>query len=229
MIWLETSGFCESQAQQGYEIPYSRQSRSLNATSRDFHGFTSTISFARLLLAASYVNKLPTVEAKALPPRHTAVSLIQHYLDNVFVLMPFFSETSLFASVEAVYEDAGRGAKSSDHWTLRMVLAVSSAAQSQQQGDSHHQIALRHISAALERADSVLHPGSVAGIQAVLLLIQYSMFDPQHFNTWYLLGMASRVMVDLGIHQDISAAPNVDKTHLDLRRRVFNGVFTLDR
>jgi hypothetical protein len=187
------------------------------------------MSFARLLLSASYVTELPNMDAKALPPRHTAVLLIQHYLDNIFVLMPFFSETSLFASVEAVYEDSGRGAKSSDHWTLRMVLAISAASQSQKGGDSYHQIALRHVSAALARADSVLHPGSVAGIQAILLLVQYSMFDPEHFKVWYLLGMASRVMVDLGIHQDLSAAPNVDKDHLDLRRRVFNGVFSLDR
>jgi hypothetical protein len=203
--------------------------RSLNATSRDFHGFTSTMSFARLLLAASCVTDLPIIEAKAFPPRHAAAALIQHYLDNMFVLMPFFSETSLFASVEAVYENSGRGASSADHWTLRMVLAISSASQSQQYGDLQYQIALRHVSAALERADSVLHPGSVAGIQAILLLVQYSLFDPEHFKAWYLLGTASRVMVDLGIHQDLSAAPNVEKDYLDMRRRVFHGVLTLDR
>jgi hypothetical protein len=187
------------------------------------------MSFARLLLAASYVKMLPNFETKTLPPRHTTVAFIQHYLDNIFVLTPFFSETSLFASVEAVYEDAGRGAKSTDHWTLRMVLAISAASQSQQQGDSYHQISLRHVSSAMDRAESVLHPGSVAGIQAILLLVQYSMFDPEHFKTWYLLGMASKVMVDLGIHQDLSAPPNVDKGHLDLRRRIFNSVFSLDR
>src|SRR4051794_33818261 len=33
---------------------------SVNATSRDFHGFTSTMSFARLLLSVSMVTDLPT-------------------------------------------------------------------------------------------------------------------------------------------------------------------------
>lgn len=133
------------------------------------------------------------------------------------------------ASLAAVYQDAGRYAKSPDHWFVRMVLAIAAASNSQQHGDSDHQIALRHVSAALERAESVLHPGSIAGIQAMLLLVQYSMVDPGYFSSFQLIGMASRIMVDLGLHQEPQVEVKANKDEMDLRRRVFYCVFAMDR
>lgn len=208
---------------------YSQPHRSVNATSRDFQGFTETMSFARLLLSVSTISPLPLFEAKDLPPRYAATPLIQHYLDNIFVLMPFFSETALWRSLEAVYQDSGRHAKSADHWMVRMVLAVASASLSQKKGDFNHQIALRHVSAALDRAENVLHPVSIAGIQAIFFLVQYSMVDPEHFRTWHLMGMASRVMVGLGLHQEPAPEERLSRAEVDLRRRVFYCVFSLDR
>lgn len=202
---------------------------SVNATSRDFHGFTSTMSFARLLLSVSMVTDLPTFASNSLPPRYLATSLIQNYLDNIFVLMPFFSETDLMSSVSAVYQESGRHAKPIDHWFVRMVLAISSGAASQTKGDANDETALRHAAAAIAHSEAVLHPGSISGIQAILLLVQYSMIEPGYFRTWDLIGMASRVMVDLGLHVEPSRESKMSKEALDIRRKVFYCVYTLDR
>src|SRR2546423_5560106 len=140
---------------------------SVNATSRDFHGFASAVSFAKLLLSVSTVTDLPPFPLNPLPPRYVATSLIQQYLDNIFVLMPFFSETDLMSSVSAVYQDAGRQAKASDHWFVRMVLAISSGGASRIKGDANHQTAIRHAAAAVAHADAVIHPGSISGIQSL--------------------------------------------------------------
>jgi hypothetical protein len=202
---------------------------SVNATSRDFHGFTSTMSFARLLLSVSMVAELPTFPSNPLPLRYVATSLIQKYLDNIFVLMPFFSETDLMSSVSAVYQESGRHAKPSDHWFVRMVLAISSGAASQSKGDGNDQTALCHAAAAISHVQAVLHPGSISGIQALLLLVQYSMIEPEYFRSWDLIGMASRVMVDLGLHVEPSPETKMSKEALDMRRKVFYCVYTLDR
>ena len=202
---------------------------SVNATSRDFHGFTSTMSFARLLLSVSMVTDLPTFASNPLPPRYVASSLIQQYLDNIFVLMPFFSETDLMSSTSAVYQDSGRHAKASDHWFVRMVLAISSGAAFQSKGDANHQTAIRHVAAAIAHVEAVIHPGSISGIQALLLLVQYSMIEPEYFRSWDLIGMASRVMVDLGLHVEPSPETKISKQTIDMRRRVFYCVYTLDR
>jgi hypothetical protein len=202
---------------------------SVNATSRDFHGFASTMSFARLLLSVSMATDLPRASSDPLPPRYVATSLIQNYLENIFVLMPFFSETDLMSSVSAVYHDSGRHAKPSDHWFVHMVLAISSAAASQSKGDGNDQAALHHAAAAIAHAEAVLHPGSISGIQAILLLVQFSMLEPEYFRSWDLIGMASRVMVDLGLHVEPSPETKMNKAILDMRRKVFYCVYCLDR
>jgi Fungal specific transcription factor domain/Fungal Zn(2)-Cys(6) binuclear cluster domain len=202
---------------------------SLNATSRDFHGFTPTMSFARLLRAASQTGDLPQTGTRALPGRHTIAPLVQHYLDNIFVLVPFFSETDFMASFSAVYADAGRCAKAFDHWMVWMVLAIVASNSSREKEDENHRLAQEHVSAALVYAEDVLHPGSIAGIQAILFLVQYSMLDPDSFSCWHLIGFASRVMVDLGLHNEPAAEVPISKDEIEIRRRVFHCVYTLER
>ncbi|KAJ5570077.1 uncharacterized protein N7459_009507 [Penicillium hispanicum] len=202
---------------------------SVNATSRDFHGITSTTSFANLLISLATVGYPPPRSPHSLPARHEATPLLQYYFDNVFVQLPFFVETSFWTSVDAVYQSDGRFAKPFDHWMLRMVLAIASASVSYQSNDKSHQRALALVSDALIYADDVLRPGSITGIQAILLLAQYSLVDPAHFRSWYLVGMAVRVAVDLGLHQDPPEEVLSDVNRLDIRRRVFHCLYSLDR
>lgn len=203
--------------------------RSVNATARDFHGFTKEISFARLVLSTSSLQKMPKFAINELPPRYAITPLIQHYLDNIHVLYPFLSETRLFTSLDVVYHDLGRHADAIDHWTVRLVLAVSLASLSHQKGDAQYQDANRHAVAAFEWTEMVLQPGSIIGIQAMLLLVLYAMLDPHHFNSWYLIGVASRAMVDLGIHQDSAESLQPKDSESDSRRRIYLSVYTLDR
>lgn len=202
---------------------------SVNATSRDFYGFTGTMSWARLLLTMASCKPLQIQHLPHLPPRHYAIQLVQRYLNTSYVFAPFISEASLMGSVHAVYGDSGRPANALDHWTLRMVLAISIASVARSRHDSSHQEALSFVSAALNVAEDVLHPGSVSGLQAILLLTQYSLIDAEHFRSWHLVGIASRVLVDLGLHQDPSPDAKTARDVLDLRRRVFHSLYCMDR
>lgn len=203
--------------------------RSVNATSRDFHGITSSTSFANLLLSLSLADPLPKQSSRPLPPRHEITHLLQHYFDTLYIQLPFFAETSFWTSVDAVYQSGGRFAKPFDHWMLYTVLATSSASLSYEIGDESHQDALSYVTQALQRAEDVLRPGSIQGIQAIMLLAQYSLYDPKHFRSWFLVGMAVRVMVDLGLHQDPPVEVQSSTKHLDLRRRILHCLYSLDR
>ncbi|KAL1962832.1 hypothetical protein VTN77DRAFT_9107 [Rasamsonia byssochlamydoides] len=202
---------------------------SVNATSRDFRGITSTVSFAQLLLTVASAEPLPRFSSKALHPRHEATGLIQHYFDNIFIQLPFFTETTFWTSVDAVYQDGGRFAKPFDHWIVRMVLAIASASMSNGTLNHSTQRAMSLVSSALDYAEDVLRPGSMVGIQAILLLAQYSMLDPEHFRQRFLVGFAARVMVDLGLHQDPPVEVFTDQDRLDKRRRLFYCIYSLDR
>ncbi|KAL1868179.1 hypothetical protein Plec18167_008370 [Paecilomyces lecythidis] len=201
---------------------------SVNATSRDFKGITSRTSFAQLLLTVAAGEPLPQYSSTTLLPRHEATGLFQFYFDNIFTRLPFFVETSFWTSVDAVYQEGGRFAKPFDNWIVRMVLATASASFSQQCGDQDQKRAHFLVSAALDYAEDVLHPGSTHGIQAILLLAQYSLVDPEHFRSWYLVGFAARVMADLGLHQDLPLGV-MPKDRLELRRKVFHCIYSLDR
>lgn len=205
-------------------------SRSVNATSRDFHGISSSASFANLLLSLSVAEPIPDLpSSSSLPTRHEIAPLLQHYFERFYPQLPFFNETSFWASVDSVYQSGGRFAKPIDHWFLRMVLAISCASTYYRIGDKSYQRALSFVSGALPFAEDVLRPGSIMGIQAILLLAQYSLVDPKHFRPWYIVGMAVRVMLDLGLHQDPPAEDLPSEERLDMRRRVFHCVYCLDR
>lgn len=187
------------------------------------------MSFARLVLSTSLREKPPRFTTNALPPRHSITHLIDHYLKNIHALYPFLPQTKLSRSINSVYEDDGRYVLPIDRWTVRLVLATSIASQSRRKGDTHYQDALRHATAALKETETVIHPGSIAGIQAILQLVLYAMLNPAHFNCWYLIGLASRAMVDLGLHQDPPQELLCKDSEIELRRCVYDCVYALDR
>lgn len=164
-----------------------------------------------------------------LPQRHEITPLIEHYLENIHTLYPFLSESKLFQSVDAVYQVNGRDALPMDRWTVQLVLATAAASLSRKRGDTKYQDALHHAAAALEEIETVLHPGSIAGVQAILQLVVYAMLDPRHFNAWYLIGLASRVMVDLGMHQAPPKELCLRHPELNMRLRIYDCVYALDR
>jgi hypothetical protein len=202
---------------------------SVNATARDFYGFTSAMSYARLILSACTKDPLPQGTNKALPPHNVTAQLVQHYFDSFFQLVPVFDKASFYASIDNVYRGPPGQADPIDHWMLRMVLAIASATLSERSGDQHYFEGIGHVCAALEHAETVLHPGSITSVQALVLLVEYAMLDPHHFDSWSLIGAASRAMIDLGLHQDPPKGTAMSKHKLELRRRVFWCVYCFDR
>ncbi|KAL8940985.1 MAG: hypothetical protein Q9216_002504 [Gyalolechia sp. 2 TL-2023] len=198
---------------------------SVNATSRDFDGLAQDV-FAQLILAPSTLIRLPLREIDVLPSRQTVTSLVQHYIDQDLALYPFISETKIFGSVEAMYEGH---ASPSDEWTVFLILAISRASLSRCGEDMSYAEAVRYAGSVQRHAKMVLLPGSLQAIQMMLLLVQYSIRDPRHFDGWYLAGAAARMTVDLGLHQDPPKSEKMKDSQLDLRRRIFYSVYSIDR
>ena len=202
---------------------------SVNATASGYHGFTQEMSFARLLISTASEEEMPQPSANALPPRDLATVLVQECLQRIFSLYPVLSDTAIFGSLEAVYQHEGHYCAALDRWNVRMVLAIALLGRSQAKDDTQYQSAVRHASIALEQRESVIQPGSVEAVQSILLLVIYSILDPTHYNCWYLVGVASRIMVDIGLHQEPAEETRMKPPRLELRRRIFHCVYSLDR
>jgi Fungal specific transcription factor domain len=187
------------------------------------------MTFARLVLTAATNDALPESAQFHLPPRPAAHSIVQFYMTNIYSLFPCFSETSLLTTLDDVYQQDGRFIKNSDYFLFYMVLAIGSSAQCQILQDQRYADGVKFISKALEYSDSALAPGYIVQIQSLLLLTQYSMLDPAHFDSWHLIGFTARAAVDLGLHQDPPTSSAYEKAALDMRRKLFYCVYSLDR
>ncbi|KAI8629186.1 fungal-specific transcription factor domain-containing protein [Xylariaceae sp. FL1651] len=202
---------------------------SINATTRDFEPSSSNMTFARLVLAAATNDPLPLDDNWLMPSRQAAIALVQYYMANIYSLFPAFSETVLYNVLEQVYSMQDRAIKDTEYWLLYMVLAIGSSAQSQVKNDQYYINGLYFVSRALKHADRALMPGYPAQIQSLILLTQYSTLDPAHFDSWHLIGFTCRAVIDLGYHQDPPTEQLSDKSILDMRRKTFYCVYSLDR
>ncbi|KAI1107724.1 fungal-specific transcription factor domain-containing protein [Jackrogersella minutella] len=202
---------------------------SINATTRDFEHSMGNMTFARLVLAAASNDPFPDILDWTLPPRQDTVALVQYYTTNIYSPFPAFPETTLYTILDQMYSFQDRVIKDSDYWLVYMVLAIGSAAQSRAKNDDYYINGLSFVSRALQHADRALMPGYTTQIQSLILLTQYSMLDPAHFDSWYLIGFTSRAVIDLGFHQDPPPELLSDKAVLDMRRKTFYCVYSLDR
>lgn len=203
--------------------------RAVNTTTRDFEPSESNMTFARLVLAASTYEPVPEPRTTNLPVEALARALVQFYETSVLPLYPAFPGASLHALVSDIYQEHPRPIRSSEYWMFWMVLAIGSAAQSRNRQDEHYRNAVEFVGRALPHADRALKPGYVTQVQSLLLLTQYSMLDPAHFNSWHPIGFTCRAVVDQGLHQDPPQAQQADQNVLDARRRTFYCVYALDR
>ena len=188
------------------------------------------MTFARLVLAAATNDPVPEPRTTKLPPRQAAQAIVQYYLNNIHVLLPAFSSTHIISLLDDIYsQDPRQHPVSSDYWLLYMVLAIGSTTQSRSNQDEYYNNGVEFVARALPYADRALMPGYVTQIQSLLLLTQYSMLDPAHFDSWHLIGFTCRAVIDLGYNQDPPLPQNSDKSALDARRRTFYCVYALDR
>lgn len=190
------------------------------------------MTFARLVLAAATNDEVPDPTEDSFPTRAEAFATVQYYMANIYSLFPSFSETHLLTVLDDVYQQDEKvkdRLKDADFWLLYMVLAIGYVAQSRDKNDDYSRRGLDFVARALPFADKALMPGYPSQIQSLILFTQYSMLDPGHFDSWYLIGFASRAVVDLGFHQDPPQLQVPDKAALDLRRKMFYCVYALDR
>ncbi|KKA26317.1 hypothetical protein TD95_001753 [Thielaviopsis punctulata] len=204
---------------------------SVNATARDFEFNATNMTFARLVLAAATNEFIHPPMDPDLPAKDTMVACLQFYLNNIFCLFPCCSEQTLWETMDDLLESEsdGRIIKDSDCFLFWVCLALGATAQSRQNGDQLYNMGIDYVARALPYADRAMTPGYESQIQSLVLLTQYAMLDPAHFDAWHLIGFASRAAIDLGYHQDPAQILPGERSKLSQRRRIFYCVYSLDR
>ncbi|OCF37183.1 fungal specific transcription factor [Kwoniella heveanensis CBS 569] len=165
-----------------------------------------------------------------LPPQPAVERLVAAYVDFVGVTAPIIHIPSLGQQLVRMRE--GTNVEESDIFVVMMVLALSTMASSRfvdppdelrACSETFHAEAMKHL-------DAVFEEQSYVGLQAILLLVWYSLLNPDKGSIWFLVGLATRTCVDLGYHNEHNAqVEQLDALELDMRRRLFWCTYKMDR
>jgi hypothetical protein len=141
-------------------------------------------------------------------------------------MYPIFHEPTFAKDVEDVYNNS---TDPYQNFVVRMVIAVSLQKMDTQYAglaDSYYLAALNYFEAAIRSMD--LHT-----LQCYALIACYSLLTPTRTAVYYVVGLALRLVQDLGMHEErsIRFGPNgkeLDPLEVDMRRRLFWIVLTMD-
>ncbi|WVQ73386.1 hypothetical protein IAR50_002957 [Cryptococcus sp. DSM 104548] len=165
-----------------------------------------------------------------LPPQGAVEKLVAAYVDFVGVTGPIIHIPTLGRQLSSIR--GGLDVEESDIFVVMMVLALSTMASSRfvdppddlrACSEAFHAEAIKHL-------DAVFEEQSYVGLQAILLLVWYSLLNPDKGSIWFLIGLATRTCVDMGYHNEHNIpVDQLDALELDMRRRLFWCTYKMDR
>ncbi|KAI1806153.1 fungal-specific transcription factor domain-containing protein [Daldinia bambusicola] len=206
----------------------------------------------------------PTIRPAEFPPRDLAIKMVELYFQHANPQIPVLHRENFMQLFERAYAEEGRVRGPKELYILNMVYAigggiimdaqttsskVSGEEKRQAQPEEYHASAVVHLEACLSNSG-----GGLEELQAVLLLANFALLRPVPPGLWYIVGVAVRLAVDLGLHYedgkdvefDLSAKMKADEGNektreaymrergrreytRDLRRRLWWCTYSLDR
>lgn len=184
------------------------------AESNDVHGQ------ANLLSTNQPTSGLSTI------PAAVAEFLFQNYVTRVVAQCPLFYSIDLVAYFHAVFHDPLRILETNAPenpratFVIGLIMAISLTTAARTQQVWANSIATGLVKEAMQHIQAVC-TNDIHGLQALLLLLQYTNLDPTAANVWLLSGFTTQACIDLGLHHETLTTRRLDPLAKDIRRRVF--------
>ncbi|RAL16751.1 Zn(II)2Cys6 transcription factor [Aspergillus homomorphus CBS 101889] len=229
----------------------------------------------------------PTMKCAAFPDRDLAERLVNLYFEHANAQIPILHRADFMEMLDRTYAVDEKSRSPRSLYTLNIVFAIGAGiifedkpagdvkrdnrensptsssskrprlSSHQHQPEEYHASAIIHLESFLGNTASGDGSGALEELQAVLLLASFALLRPVAPGLWYIVGVAMRLAVDLGLHYEDGTeidAPGdetinrtqgkgtdksktrVDTRELgrrewvrDLRRRLWWCVYSLDR
>lgn len=162
----------------------------------------------------------PTIHPAPFPDREVGMALANLYFEHANPQIPILHKVEFMKLFEQAYdsESPQRGPK--ELYMLNMVFAIGGGiimgamaknetqnsqakpgegkmSSRQAQPEEYHASAIVHLEACLNNSG-----GGLEELQAVLLLANFALLRPVPPGLWYIVGVAVRLAVDLGLHYE---------------------------
>ncbi|RDW90480.1 putative C6 transcription factor [Aspergillus mulundensis] len=168
------------------------------------------------------------------PPNEEMGGRILHaYLTRLHVRYPFLDRKELWR----LHEDRWRLAKakreeltkSERFGIFKLYLTYAIGATTMQLSEKYDYVPPeRFYITALQQVPAMCETRSVENVEAMTLLVVYHLRSASSQGVWYMIGMAMRTAIDLGLHRKANEI-NLDPITAQMRRRLFWTVYYLER
>ncbi|KAJ5804438.1 transcriptional regulator family: Fungal Specific TF [Penicillium psychrosexuale] len=155
--------------------------------------------------------------------------LVNFYFAHSHTLYPILHRGEFLQSLQRLRDNPHDAAACSPLTLFRiwMVLAVGSTAYCSVSLSEESESRV-YYTKALQYFEQAIAYGEMAALEAIMLQVSYSFFNQLGPNTWYLVGMAARLAVGMGLHSSsIYAGMPVDMEQR--RKRIFFSIYMMDR
>ncbi|KAJ5127136.1 fungal-specific transcription factor domain-containing protein [Penicillium atrosanguineum] len=184
----------------------------------------------------------PSIPQPAVVVDHSvAMPLIESYFDHWHLLFPLIYRPAFMEMVREIYSDPKLYQNNpSNAFALDIVLALGSV--SSKRVDSGHLNSESYFARASMHLDEVSGLRDIRSLQALLLYCKYGIHASLRDTSsemWEVLGRASRLCVEIGLHQNSTTVSSRCKTHitgkvpssvqLEMQRRCFWCYYNLER
>ncbi|KAI1450248.1 hypothetical protein F5Y02DRAFT_107745 [Annulohypoxylon stygium] len=154
----------------------------------------------------------PNIRPAEFPPKDLAIKLVELYFEHANPQIPVLHRDDFMQMFNSAYAEEGRVRGPKELYVLNMVYAIGGGIimdaqttstkvggeeKKQAQPEEYHASAVVHLEACLSNSG-----GGLEELQAVLLLANFALLRPVPPGLWYIVGVAVRLAVDLGLHYE---------------------------
>ncbi|KAF4979936.1 hypothetical protein FZEAL_3947 [Fusarium zealandicum] len=157
----------------------------------------------------------PTIKPASFPAKEVGLRLARLYFEHSNPQIPILHRGEFMQTFERVYANQEPACSSRELYLLNMVFAigcgviVGEPVKTESSGDAgvemrsrcepeeYHASAIVHLESCLSNSG-----GGLEVLQAVLLLANFALLRPVPPGLWYIIGVAVRLAVDLGLHYE---------------------------
>jgi hypothetical protein len=194
---------------------------------------TRSIPVSASIMASGVEHSDQTMSHRAKPPDdHEGSRLLNAYFAKTHIRLPFLDRTQLLKSHAERNQSPGDSPEGNfGQFKLFMVYAIGATVP--QMTESHNTASSTSppgafLTTALSFESSLRDSFSLAGLEAIMLLVLYHLRLSSPSKVWYMLGLAMRISIDIGLHREIHYR-KLEPIEAQRRRRLFWSVYLLER
>ncbi|KAJ6037404.1 hypothetical protein N7540_001683 [Penicillium herquei] len=164
----------------------------------------------------------------AVPSDGEGLKYIRVYMETMHNHMPYIDSEEIYQLHEKRLEPIAptRSARWKS-FKIFMVYAIGAATCRATESQPSVPVA-DLLRTALQHKPAVTELRSLQSIEAMMLLIMYNLRIPNSSNIWYMIGLAMRTAIDLGLHREVNYL-HLKPDESQRRRRLFWSVYVMDR